>query len=80
MVDTKSRGYSNSGQLSDCGHSVLFFSTRSSPNYFNAPAIMMKKGVWNLFLQKKKTKKKNWRYLTLKFSSKQTYPDATKIF
>ena len=29
MVDTKSRGYSNSGWLSEC--SELFFSTRPSP-------------------------------------------------
>ena len=31
MVDTKSRGYSNSGRLSECGFSVLFLSTCPSP-------------------------------------------------
>ena len=31
MVDTKSCGYSNSGQLSECRYSGLFFTTRPSP-------------------------------------------------
>ena len=31
MVDTKSRGYSNSGRLSEGEYSVPFFSTRLSP-------------------------------------------------
>ena len=30
MVDTKSRGYSKLGQLSECGDSGLFFGTRPS--------------------------------------------------
>ena len=32
MLDTKSRGYLNSGWLSQGEYSVLFFSTRPSPN------------------------------------------------
>ena len=32
MVGTKSRGYSNSGQLSEGEYSMPFFSTRHSPS------------------------------------------------
>ena len=32
MVGAKSRGYSNSGQLSEGEYSMPFFSTRHSPN------------------------------------------------
>ena len=33
MVDTKSRSYSNLGQLSEGEYSVPFFSTRPSPSF-----------------------------------------------
>ena len=40
MVDTKSRGYSNSGRLSEGEYLVPFFSTRPSPSYHSHDGYM----------------------------------------
>ena len=40
MVGTKSGDYSNTGQLSECGYSGLFFSTHPSPNYNKTFALL----------------------------------------
>ena len=40
MVDTKSRGYSNSGRLSECGYLELFLAP--------VPSVVMKP-IWNLY-------------------------------
>ena len=39
MVDTKSRGYSNSSRLSEGEYSVPFFSTHPSPIFYDTCLI-----------------------------------------
>ena len=39
MVDTKSRGYSNSCQLSECGYSELFLATSPAQILYKIQAI-----------------------------------------
>ena len=39
MVDTKSRGYSNSGRLSESEYSLPFFSTRPSPSSYKGSRV-----------------------------------------
>ena len=50
MVGTKSRGYSNSGRLSEGEYLMPFFSTRHSPNYYHSE-------TWNLPKTKQKITK-----------------------
>ena len=49
MVGTKSRGYSNSGRLSEGEYSMPFFSTRHSPNVIPFSGVL---GECTKFCQK----------------------------
>ena len=71
MVDTKSRGYSNSGRLSEGEYSVPFFSTRHSHGLIHMPKSKgLPKISFELVHMKGNLHRKKGPAMTLKKKSK----------